>query len=596
MNIGLVDIVRFLVVLGVVIIVHEWGHLIVAKLVGARVERFSIGFGRRLFGFTWRGTEYIVSPIPLGGYVKITGMEPDEELTGAPWEFLSLSAWRRISIVFAGPVMNFVLAAFIYYVVFIAVGEAVVTTTTVGVVRDGGWGWEMGLRSGDRIVSVDGKPVSTWDDLSELLGESLVGDVILSVERDGELLAKRAESLSPTEDIDTTLTEEEMERLLDSDGLLVGIVQKDKPAAAAGLVPGCIITAVNDRPLRSARELAVRISEQYIREEDGTFRSKPLKLTWKDLNNEYQEAEVLPTLFYPAPDAEPYHPKARIGIVFTPDETVRDIFIRFHPRLDVAPRLEPLVGLAKEGAPAREAGLVAGCRIIDIQGTPIDDWNTLVDIILSSYTVEGDEAHGIPLEVTWIAPDQEVRTASITPRVSKEVLPNRRGFRKGERVYVAQLGLSRATERVRYGVIGAVPKTLEKLGDLCGMMFFFLYKVITGEYTTRNLGGPVAIAQLAAESGRWGLEKYFGFIALLSANLGILNLFPIPPLDGGHVILYVSQSLRRRPVTLRQLENFGKIGIMLIIPIMLYFFWNDLERVGLFSWMRDLLQSLWPQT
>ena len=596
MGITLVDVIRFLVVLGLVIVFHEFGHLVIAKLTGARVERFSIGFGKRLFGMTWRGTEYIVSALPIGGYVKIAGMEPDAELTGAPWEFLSLSAWKRISIVFAGPVMNLVLAVLIYYVLFIAAGESVVTTTTVGLVRDGGVGWEIGLHSGDRIGAVDGKPVSTWEDFLELLPARQIGDITLTVERGGQLLEKKLAPPPPLRSLEMMLTDEELEKRLDIEGLLVRTVQKDSPATEAGLVPGCVITTVNGQPLSSDRELAQKIAEQYSREQDNTFRPKPVRLTWKDLNNQDREADLVPTLFYPSPDADPYHPKARIGIVFTPEESLRDVFIPFHPRLDVAPKMEPIIGLAKEGGPGREAGLVAGCRVIDINGTPIDDWNTVLDIVLSSYVEEGDEARGIPLEVTWVTPNQEVRTASITPRVRKEVLPNRRGLKKGERVYVTQLELSRKTERIRYGVIGAMPKALEKTRDVCGMMFFFLYKVITLEYSSRNLGGPVAIAQLAAETGRWGLEKYFSFIALLSANLAILNLFPIPPLDGGHVALYVSQWLRKRPVTLKQMENFGKVGIMLIIPIMLYFFWNDLERVGVFRWMKDLLQSLWPQT
>ncbi|MFH1743752.1 MAG: site-2 protease family protein [bacterium] len=589
------DIIRFLVVLGLVIVVHEWGHLIVAKLVGARVERFSIGFGRRLCGITWHGTEYIISALPLGGYVKIRGMEPDDELTGAPWEFLSLSAWRRIAVVFAGPAMNFVLAIAIYYVLFIAVGEPVINTTTIGLVQEGGVGWEIGLRTGDRIVEVNGEPVSTWDAFSKLTGESPLDEMTLTVDRAGERLNKILAPPPPIDTLETKLTEDEMKQRLDLDGLVVRTVQRDSPAAEAGLVPGSVITVVNGEPMHSARELAQRISEQYTQEADGAFKAKPVHLAWLDLDNQLQETDVHPTLFYPEPDAVPYRPRARIGVVFTPEETVRDVLIPFHARLDVAPRLEPNVGVAKEGGPAREAGIVPGSRITDINGKEIDDWNVLMDLVLSSYRVEGDEARGIPLEVTWITPDQEVKTETIVPKVRAETIPSRRGLTTGEKVYVSQLGLSRQTERIRYGVIGAAPKACEKLRNICGMMFYFIYKVVTGEYSSRNLGGPVAIAQLAAETGRWGLEKFFDFIALLSANLAILNLLIIPPLDGGHVILYVFQGLRKRPVTLKQMETFGKIGIMLIIPLMLYFFLNDLERVGLFRWMKDLFQTIWPQ-
>ncbi len=591
----ILDIVRFLVVLGLVIIVHEWGHLVVAKLVGARVERFSIGFGRRLGGFYWHGTEYILSALPLGGYVKITGMDPDDELTGAPWEFLNLPAWKRMATVFAGPAMNFVLAIFIYYALFVAAGEPIIKTTTVGVVRDGGVGWEMGLHTGDEISAVDGETVLNWEEFTTALQTSVSESLTISLKRNGESLQKTLEAPPPVGAVESTLTDEELNRRMDLDGLLVRQVQKDSPAAEAGLVAGCVITAVNGEPLPSAKQLAKLISSQYSQGEEGNYQAKPLTLTWLDLEDQTQQAELVPDLHFPADDAKPYHPKSRIGIVFTQEQTVRDFYIPFHPRLDIAPLLEPIVGRVKEGGPAAKAGLEPGCRIIDVNGNPINDYNVLVDIVLSSYTLKDDEARGIPLEITWITPDQQVKSATITPKVAQQTIPNRRGLRTGERIYVAQLEITRQTERIRYGVIGAVPKAFEKFRDVCGMMFHFIYNVVTGVYSSRNLGGPVAIAQLAAETGRWGFEKFFDFIALLSANLAILNLFPIPPLDGGHLVLYVFQGARKRPVTLKQIETFSKIGIMLIIPLMLYFLWNDLDRVGLFNWMKNLVTTFWPQ-
>ena len=590
----LIDIIRFLIVLGLVIVVHEFGHLIVAKWVGARVERFSVGFGRKLFGVTWHDTEYIVSLLPLGGYVKISGMEPGDELKGEPWEFLSLSTWRRTAVVLAGPVMNFVLAVFIYYVLFIVPGEPVITTTTIGLVRDGGVGWEIGLHTGDRIVQVNNTPITSWDDLISTPEIFTSGDLTIQIEREGNRIEKRLSPPPAIGTLESQFTEEQLAERLNRDGLLVRTVQKDSPAARAGLVPGCVITSVNSRPLVSARELAKEISQHYTQTEDGAFVAKPLRLTWLDPNDVIREAEVQPDLFFPADDAEPYHPKARIGIIFTPEETVQDVFIPFHARLDIAPRLEPIVGAVKEGSPAEKAGIVSGSRVIDVNGEPLNDWNVLVEKVLAAYTVEGETARGIPLELTWITPTQEVHTATVTPEVRAETIPSHRGLTTGEKVYVAQLGLSRQTERIHYGVIGAAPKAVEKIRDVCSMMFYFIYKVIKGEYSSKNLGGPVAIAQLAAETGRWGLEKFFDFIALLSANLAILNLLPIPPLDGGHVVLYLAQGVRKRPVTLKQMETFGKIGIILIIPLMLYFFFNDLERVGLFRWMKDLLQAIWP--
>ncbi|MBZ0257087.1 site-2 protease family protein, partial [bacterium] len=152
---GLISFGYFLVVLGLAVIIHEWGHFIVAKLCGAKVERFAVGFGKSLFTYQWGETEYAICALPLGGYVKITGMDPEDELTGAEWEYLQLSPWKRMAIVVAGPMMNFVLAFGLYVFIMGWFGEAYTATTTVGHVPKGSWGWELGLRDGDKILAVN---------------------------------------------------------------------------------------------------------------------------------------------------------------------------------------------------------------------------------------------------------------------------------------------------------------------------------------------------------------------------------------------------------------------------------------------------------
>jgi regulator of sigma E protease len=220
----------FGIVLGLAVIFHEWGHFIVAKLTGAKVDEFAVGFGKKLFKFNWHNTEYSIRALPLGGLVKIRGMDPDEELTGAEWEYLQLAPWRRILIVIAGPFMNFVLAYLIYILVLMAFGEPYTATTTIGKVPIGSWGWQMGLHDGDRIVSVNGTPVSSWNEITQYQAQAVVESATLNlvVERDGKQLTKEKSIPSLLKDDGTEAPIQVPDQY---DGVFITRIATDSPAA-----------------------------------------------------------------------------------------------------------------------------------------------------------------------------------------------------------------------------------------------------------------------------------------------------------------------------------------------------------------------------
>ncbi len=187
-EVNLLSLIYFLIVLGVLVIVHEFGHFIVAKLVGVRVEKFSIGFGPKIWSVRKGETEYIIAPIPLGGYIKMGGDEPGDAITGQKWEFLSRSVSDRFKIIVAGPVLNYVFAFCLLVAVFM-VGTPV-TTTEIGVVMSGYPAKEAGLLVGDRILAVDGKTVSHGDALVAIINKRVQGTLVLTVERGGNIFKK----------------------------------------------------------------------------------------------------------------------------------------------------------------------------------------------------------------------------------------------------------------------------------------------------------------------------------------------------------------------------------------------------------------------
>lgn len=180
----MLSMITFLAVLSVLVLVHEYGHFIVAKRSGVRVEKFSFGFGPKLFGINHGGTEYLISAIPLGGYVKMAGDEPGDSLKNEPWEFLSRSVADRFRIIVAGPVLNYILAFVIFSVIFMF-GSPTMTTEVGGLLKDYP-AERSGVKAGDRITAVDGMTVKYWEDMTSLIHKHRAGRLRLSIERGGK--------------------------------------------------------------------------------------------------------------------------------------------------------------------------------------------------------------------------------------------------------------------------------------------------------------------------------------------------------------------------------------------------------------------------
>ena len=418
--------------LGVLILVHELGHLIAAKLAGIRVLRFSLGLGRKVFGLKLGETEWVLSVIPFGGYVKLAGMEP-REAEGREWEFGSKRLWVRAAVFSAGPLFNFLLGVVILCLVLWAMGVEVVRTTEVGRVEPGSPAFQAGIEKRDKILSVDGHGVRTWSEVAQSILNSAGKPVTLRIFRGG-----------------------------------------------------------------GERELRLK-------------------------------------------------PESEGGALV----------------IGLEPWLPPVVGGVKRGSPARALGLKSGDRIVAVEGKEIEQWYDLVEMVSSK--------PGVPLRVVWRREDRVLK-GTVAPQIATTYSQD------GEPTKVGRLGILREIEREKFGLARSLKEGFLRSTYFTVDVVMLLVKMIRGQVSPRALGGPVTIFVLAGESASWGIGWLFSLIAFLSINLFVLNLVPLPPLDGGNLVLLSIEGIRGGSISERQRLIVQQVGIALLFFLVMYVLFNDVVR------------------
>lgn len=434
----LFKIASTIVALGILIFVHELGHFLVAKRAGIRVERFSLGYPPKLIGFQWGETEYCLSWIPFGGYVKVAGMADvgAEAATGAAWEFPSKPLWIRASVIAAGPIMNFIFAFLVFMSIFAFFGVDTPATTAV-VPAPGSSASEAGVLMGDSIVRVDGVEVGNEYELYRALDAAAGRALTVEVERQGELLVL------------------------------------DLPATEA-----------------------------------------------------------------PAYGLDTHYPTA--------------------------------VGRVVEGMPAAELDLEPGDRITRVADQPVDNWLAM--------SAEISKHPGETIQLEWIR-DGETLSAEVTPAVHSQ------GGRDIGRIGIGPL-LSRVRASVSMG--DALSMGAANVYTSSWLILDFIGGIFQGE-RYKQLGGPIRIMEMAGETAGLGLDYFLNFLGLLSVNLAILNLLPIPVLDGGHLAFMLLEGVMRRPLSVRQREFFQQVGLAIILFIMVLVTFNDLNQL-VFHRIAELFQ------
>ncbi|MBL8430020.1 MAG: RIP metalloprotease RseP [Dechloromonas sp.] len=442
----------FLVVLGVLIVVHELGHYLAARICGVKVLRFSVGFGRML----WKKrvgadqTEWAISIFPLGGYVKMLdereGPVAKEELHRT---FNRQSVGRRSIIVAAGPLANFALAILLYWAVFMHGSEEllpVLGTPPVGTPAATAF-----IQNGEQVRTVDGQQVATWDDLRWILLHKAVDQKSVALE------------------------------------------------------------VINER-----NEIAVRHLYLAAAGEQG----------W--------EGDAL----------------ERLGV-------------RFY-----RPDLPPVIGKVVAGGVSERAGLLPGDRILAIAGEEIASWYELVAIIRNSAekSLHLEVDRGGEHFAVDVIPDAVSERGKTVGKIGVAVADGQKTLREVKTF-------------VSYGIVDAAGKALNETWDKSVFSLVMLGKMLTGEVSWKNLSGPVTIADYAGQSARLGLDYYLKFMALVSISLGVLNLLPIPVLDGGHLLYHMIEVVMRRPLSERAMEIGQQVGMSILFALMAFAFFNDITRL-----------------
>ncbi len=529
------SILPLVITLGVLVFVHELGHFLFAKRAGVKVLKFSIGFGPRIFGWTRGETEYVVSWIPLGGYVKMLGENPGEEIPPEDRDrtLTSKPLLDKLLIVFAGPGMNLVLPILIFFFVFMTGFPQI--SSTIGTVTPGSEAARAGIAPGDRIVAIAGKPVHWWEEVADALDAGRGKPLAIAVRGRG---GEREVTLTPkTLSVENLLGD--MQRIGDvglSPGYapaLAGVSRTDSPAWKAGIRTGDTITSIGGRPIVRREEIGAALAGG-----SGTVQIS--------FRNGAKETRGRMILARPLPGAA----AAAVAAGFEDPEF--------------------FISSVERHAPAGEAGLRAGDRLVAIDAKPLSGWRQFTDAVRGS--------GGRALSVT-VRRDGEEKTFRVTPgrRFNSDPLA------KESRIYYIGVG----TFSPAFGIIEsrtvrnpvkAFTLGLGEAWQMSVMTVRGMVKLFTGEVRLDNIGGPIQIGKVAADAAQDGLYTFLRMMAFISINLGILNLIPIPILDGGHLLFFVIESVKREPISVRKKELAQQVGLTMLLLLIGVAFYNDIAR------------------
>lgn len=443
-------IVAFIVAIGILVAVHEWGHFWVARRCGVKVLRFSIGFGPTLWSRTDKlGTEYVIAAIPLGGYVKMLDERVEEVSTAdLPFAFNQQTVWKKIAIIAAGPFVNFIFAVFALYVMFLI-----------------------------------GVPTS----------KAMLGEVV-----------------------------------------------PDSIVSQSPITSHSVITGIGERQTRNWEEVNLELMS-YIGQD-------AIAVTWQ-------------------PEGQQFAKTTNLNIKkwqFDPDKTSAVSSLGFSVyRPDIILVLAQVV----ENSAAEQAGLKLGDKILQFDGTTMQNWEQIVGYVSER-----------PNQSVDIKIERNGQILSLSGTIGEKT---EKGITRGYMGFLPTLEAwpEGVLFNYQYGIVDGIGKALDKTWRLMTVSVGMLGKLITGDISVKNLSGPIAIAQGAGMSASSGLVYFLSFLALISVNLGIINLLPLPVLDGGHLLYYFIELISGRPVPESVQEIGFKIGGVILLLLMSIAIVNDITRL-----------------
>lgn len=453
----MITVLAFVVALGLLVAFHEFGHYWVARRCGVKVLRFSLGFGNVIYRkrFSGNDTEWVICLVPLGGYVKMVD-EREEEVApeDLPYAFNRKPVFQRMAIVAAGPLANFILAIFLYWVLFLHGMPGL--KPMLGEVPQGTPAADAQMQTGETILSINGEAIPSWQELHWNL-------------------------------LDIALKHDEVKiEVQDASGIL----------------------------------------STHVLDMSG--------LQTNDLDGEFLD---------------------KLGLHL------------------YQPVVLPVIGSLTEGDMAKRAGLQAGDRILRIDGKSMQRWMDAVEVIRAhpgqsiQFDILRKDGRGGDTTLTLpVIPRSETESGQIVGKI-------------GAGPEVDEADWKKMYTSVSYGPLEAMRLSLRKTWETCEISLKMMGKMVVGEVSMKNLSGPITIADYAGQSAKVGVVAYLSFLALISISLGVLNLLPIPLLDGGHLLYYVAELLKGSAVSDLAWEIGQKIGIGLLGTLMVFAIYNDISRL-----------------
>lgn len=543
----------FILLIGPLVFIHELGHFLFAKLFGVRVIRFSLGFGPPIPGLRkkWGETEYQVACVPLGGYVKMLGEDPTETVSEEDRlrSFQGASLWKRYLIVVAGPAFNLLLAMFIFFGALISLDKT--DPASVGTVLQDKPAHRAGLQPGDVILKVNGARTRYWREAVEGIEARPNQPTEFVIRRGTE-----TKTLTITPALHEQLTLLRVVKRVGRIGITlqhtraqVGVLHPDSPAARAGLKTGDIATLVNGHKVNS----------------------------WHDLRQALQRAKGAPVqlaLLRRSPSA--YGPLIDLRELIPGAAAIAPPVARAAAEGWKAYGIqsaEMFVDRVDPDSPAADIGLKTGDQILSLDGKPIKSWYYLTDQLL----LQEKKKH----HLTWRTPAGLTKHSDLTLKEIKKTDE----FKQERKIYVfgahnrvdtwapdqVQVPFAR---RLRYALAQAPRRTYQ----FCEIMVIGVAQILRGNIPADTIGGPIMLGYVANKAATAGWETFLFFMALISINLALINLLPIPILDGGHLVIFTVEAIRRKPITLQTRAAISYVGLLLIVLLMALAFFNDCQR------------------
>jgi regulator of sigma E protease len=528
------DLLYFVILIGSLIFVHELGHFLVAKAFGVKVLTFSLGFGPKVLRLRGRETEYCLGVLPLGGYVKMLESQKTDIVLPEDRHrtFESLGLHKRILVVLAGPLMNVIFPVLLYFAIFVSAGPYL--PPTVGIVlpmhpADGK------LQPGDRVMAVNGEDIGTFEELKRIVEKSPGKVLRFRVYRKNEHVDTevQAEDTTRRRELDITEHVGTIGIQPSAPAPVIGVADADSPAYRAGLRTFDVITHVAGEPVRRFIDL------EYVL---GDNRGETVPVT-------YLRPVVVPDALGGLAEMAVYES----GVVaLTPDPAGTDLTSRTGIEL-----ADLYAAIVPSESYLYKAGLRTGDKIIGLDGEPVAAWSTFRERVLAA----PDRPHRFDY---LAARDGHVHSGTFQVSL----------LRVQPWLPLAPEAMVEHPSPIRYAMTKAVAETV----DVTRFILVAFVRVVQGRLSLDSLSGPITIYEVAGEEGRKGADYFIWVMAFISLNLGLLNLLPIPVLDGGHLMFFALEGLLRRPLPLRAREIAHIVGMAILLGLMALAFKNDVEK------------------